>query len=272
MKENIEESESIHVLGARVHNLKNIDVEIPRNKFVVITGLSGSGKSSLAFDTIFAEGQRRYIETFSAYARNFLGNMERPDVDKITIPEFDALYYEFKYGINAYLKYLATVDGGAAYMVRHEEKLKALANEGWTQGVVLGDAELAGICDEGSLTFKEVCQLPSNFYHLLDVRHGPMVMINKDTLVLVALSAPNNPYELALVDDLLAKGAKVVCYSDTPLDIPGVLNIDFGQALDHPARGIPFIAMCQLITYYKSLLTGANPDQPDGLEPWISLG
>ena len=77
-------SEKIEVLGARVHNLKNIDVEIPRGSLTVITGLSGSGKSSLAFDTIFAEGQRRYIETFSAYARNFLGNMERPDVDKIT--------------------------------------------------------------------------------------------------------------------------------------------------------------------------------------------
>ena len=74
----------VSVLGARVHNLKNIDVDIPRNKLTVITGMSGSGKSSLAFDTIFAEGQRRYIETFSAYARNFLGNMERPDVDKIT--------------------------------------------------------------------------------------------------------------------------------------------------------------------------------------------
>ena len=82
--ENIEEDEKIMVYGARVHNLKNINVEIPRNKLTVITGLSGSGKSSLAFDTIYAEGQRRYIETFSAYARSFLGNMERPDVDKIT--------------------------------------------------------------------------------------------------------------------------------------------------------------------------------------------
>ena len=73
----------IEVLGARVHNLKNIDINIPREKLVVITGLSGSGKSSLAFDTIYAEGQRRYIETFSAYARQFLGGLERPDVDKI---------------------------------------------------------------------------------------------------------------------------------------------------------------------------------------------
>ncbi|MDD7691290.1 MAG: excinuclease ABC subunit UvrA [Prevotella sp.] len=78
------EDEKINVWGARVHNLKNIDVEIPRNSLTVITGLSGSGKSSLAFDTIYAEGQRRYIETFSAYARNFLGGLERPEVDKIT--------------------------------------------------------------------------------------------------------------------------------------------------------------------------------------------
>ena len=76
--------ETVTILGARVHNLKNIDVEIPRCSLTVITGLSGSGKSSLAFDTIFAEGQRRYIETFSAYARNFLGNLERPDVDMIS--------------------------------------------------------------------------------------------------------------------------------------------------------------------------------------------
>ena len=80
----MQEKEYINVYGARVHNLKNIDAEIPRDSLTVITGLSGSGKSSLAFDTVFAEGQRRYIETFSAYARNFLGNLERPDVDKIT--------------------------------------------------------------------------------------------------------------------------------------------------------------------------------------------
>lgn len=83
-EEGIDYTKEIEVLGARVHNLRNIDVSIPRNKLTVITGLSGSGKSSLAFDTIYAEGQRRYIETFASYARQFLGNMERPDVDKIT--------------------------------------------------------------------------------------------------------------------------------------------------------------------------------------------
>lgn len=84
MKLNGEEIDCVSVYGARVHNLKNIDVEIPHGKLTVITGLSGSGKSSLAFDTVFAEGQRRYLETFSAYARNMMGVLERPDVDKIT--------------------------------------------------------------------------------------------------------------------------------------------------------------------------------------------
>jgi excinuclease ABC subunit A len=76
-------SDKIVIRGARVHNLKNINLDIPRNKLVVITGLSGSGKSSLAFDTIYAEGQRRYVESLSAYARQFLGLMDKPDVDKI---------------------------------------------------------------------------------------------------------------------------------------------------------------------------------------------
>ena len=78
------EDKTLEILGARENNLKNIDLSIPRNALVVITGISGSGKSSLAFDTIYAEGQRRYMESFSAYARQFIGNMERPDVDKIT--------------------------------------------------------------------------------------------------------------------------------------------------------------------------------------------
>ena len=84
VKDKIARHDAVEVYGARVHNLKNIDVCIPRHSLTVITGMSGSGKSSLAFDTLFAEGQRRYIETFSAYARNFLGGgMERPDVDEI---------------------------------------------------------------------------------------------------------------------------------------------------------------------------------------------
>ena len=80
---NVDPKQNIIIKGAKLHNLKNIDVVIPRNKLVVITGLSGSGKSSLAFDTLYAEGQRRYVESLSSYARQFLGGLERPDVDKI---------------------------------------------------------------------------------------------------------------------------------------------------------------------------------------------
>src|SRR3989338_855286 len=80
----MKENDKIVIKGARVHNLKNINLEIPKNKLIVFTGVSGSGKSSLAFDTIFAEGQRRYIESLSPYARQFLGQMDRPDVDEIT--------------------------------------------------------------------------------------------------------------------------------------------------------------------------------------------
>jgi len=81
--EPLQATEFIEVFGAREHNLKNIDISVPKNQLVVFTGVSGSGKSSLAFDTIYNEGQRRYMESFSAYARQFIGNMERPDVDKI---------------------------------------------------------------------------------------------------------------------------------------------------------------------------------------------
>jgi excinuclease ABC subunit A len=79
----------IEIKGARVHNLKNIDLKIPRNKFIVITGLSGSGKSSLAFDTLYAEGQRRYVESLSSYARQFLGRIDKPDVDMINGWDFN---------------------------------------------------------------------------------------------------------------------------------------------------------------------------------------
>ncbi|MEO0627408.1 MAG: excinuclease ABC subunit UvrA, partial [Bacteroidota bacterium] len=84
MTKSADQEDWIAVTGAAEHNLKDIDVDLPRNQLVVVTGLSGSGKSSLAFDTIYAEGQRRYMETFSSYARQFMGNMERPEVERIT--------------------------------------------------------------------------------------------------------------------------------------------------------------------------------------------
>lgn len=163
------------------------------------------------------------------------------------------------------------INGGEAYMAAHEATLKAVAQRDWTHAVVLGDAELSGLCDEAALTFKEICQLPSNYYHLLDVRHGPMVLIGKQTLVYAVLSNIHEKLELDLLRDVIAKGATVVVYSDEPLALPGIVNITFGESLAHAARGIPAIVVCQLITYYKSFLTQSNPDQPDGLSAWIAL-
>jgi len=166
---------------------------------------------------------------------------------------------------------MKAVEFGPAYMRRVEPALKEVAQRPWTHAVVLGDAELGGLCEEGALAFKEICQLPSNHYHLLDVRHGPMVLVGPETLVIAVLSANDDELELALLRDALAKGAAVVAYSDLPLDLPGVVSVSFGEALLPPARGIPAIAVCQLISYHKSFLTGANPDEPDGLSPWIKL-
>ena len=165
----------------------------------------------------------------------------------------------------------AAVAEGPAFMSANEPALKAVAQGGWTHALVLGDAELSGLCEEGALAFKEICQVPSNYYHLLDMRHGPMVLVGAKTLVIAVLSDAQSKLELDLLRDIAAKGAAVVAYSDEPLDMPGVVSVSFGRKLTHPARGIPAIAICQLISYYKSFHTGANPDQPDGLSPWIAL-
>lgn len=166
---------------------------------------------------------------------------------------------------------IKAVEGGPEYMRRVEPVLEKVARLPWTHAVVLGDAELGGLCDEGALAFKEICQLPSNYYHLLDVRHGPMVLVGPETLVIAVLSANDNELEINLVRDMQKKGATVVAYSDLPLSLPGVVCVGFGEALLPPARGVPVIAVCQLISYHKSFLTGANPDAPDGLSPWIKL-
>jgi glucosamine--fructose-6-phosphate aminotransferase (isomerizing) len=164
------------------------------------------------------------------------------------------------------------VGGGQSYMEWIEGDLKFAAAGPWTHAVTLADAELAGIAAEGALAFKEICQRPSNFYHLLDSRHGPMVMIGPETLVIAALSDANG-YELALLEDAAAKGARLVVYSDTPVKgLPkGALNISFGQSLPHAARGLPFILLCQMLAYHRAVFDGVNPDEPEGLSPWIKL-
>ena len=120
------EDKTLEILGARENNLKNIDLSIPRNALVVVTGISGSGKSSLAFDTIYAEGQRRYMESFSAYARQFIGNMERPDVDLIEgLSPFrtitDKLYFDYGTEKDDAALYSEMIPGGYVNVTRNPE-------------------------------------------------------------------------------------------------------------------------------------------------------
>jgi len=156
------------------------------------------------------------------------------------------------------------------YLLDVERLARDMAEHPWTHCVVLADAELEGIADEGALAFKEICQLPSNYYHLLDARHGPLVLLGEKNLVLAALGVPHE-MEYNLLRDIKNKGAQVVAFSDDCAGPDGIIFSCFGRPLSHIAKGIPFIILCQMISYYKSKVTGANPDKPTGLDPWISL-
>jgi len=162
------------------------------------------------------------------------------------------------------------LNDGPEFMKKAEVLADELSERPWTHCVVLADAELEGLAEEGALAFKEICQLPSNYYHLLDVRHGPMVLIGKETLVLAVLGAKNE-LEYKLVLDLKGKNSEIVVFSDMPAKPEGVHSIVYGHTLSQISGGIPFIVLCQLVAYKKSLKTGADPDKPTGLEPWIAL-
>lgn len=160
---------------------------------------------------------------------------------------------------------------GPDYLNRIETVAKQLAAKDWDHGVVLADGEIDGIAEEAALTFKEICQQNSNYYHVLDVRHGPMVMIRDRTLVFAAVKSPACKYEAQLVRDLVATGATVVCYAAHDVDIPGALCVPLGADVGSVAFGLGLVALCQLTTYFKSLVVGCDPDHPDGLDPWIRI-
>ena len=162
------------------------------------------------------------------------------------------------------------IDNGPEYMKKAEALADELSERPWTHCVVLADAELEGLAEEGALAYKEICQLPSNYYHLLDLRHGPMVLLGKDTLVLAALGVKNE-LEYKLLSDVMAKKSCLVAFSDMPAEQIASHSIVYGHPLSQIASGIPFIVLCQMIAYKKSLKTGADPDKPTGLEPWIAL-
>ena len=152
-------------------------------------------------------------------------------------------------------------------MKKAEALADELAERPWSHCVVLADAELEGLAEEGALAFKEICQLPSNYYHLLDLRHGPMVLVGEKTLTIAALGSKNE-LEYKLLSDVKAKKSELVAFSD--ISVEHARSV-YGYPLSHIARGIPFIILCQMIAYKKALKTGADPDKPTGLEAWIAL-
>jgi len=250
--------------------------------------VSRSGRTSeliLALDALKSQGCRIAVASLTCADGTPLG--EKSDLVLSTPWAFDESVCQTRcvtnfYFIAAYVAAKLTdnqadladlqlvLNAGPAYMAQTEILAKELAPKQWDHAVVLADAELEGLAEEGSLVFKEVCQLPSNYYHLLDVRHGPMVLVGEKSLVLVALGG-SDELEYNLLGDLRKKGAEVVAFSDVSATLEDIIFSCFGHPLSHVVKGIPFIVLCQMIAYYKAKVVGADPDQPTGLSPWIAL-
>lgn len=161
---------------------------------------------------------------------------------------------------------------GDKFMSDNGPAFKEIAKKQWNKVVVLADGEISGIACEGALAFKEICCTMSNYYHVLDVRHGPMVLIDKDTLVIAALKPDNKEYQISLIEDLAKKGATIVVSTDESYDTIESADLhvkhpDFGGV----AEGLPFINISQLIAYERAILKGLDPGNPDGLDAWINL-
>ncbi len=165
------------------------------------------------------------------------------------------------------------IDIGEGMMSTYKEKLKAAAQKEWSDTVILADGEIQGIAAEAAIAFTEIAEIPGRFYHVLDVRHGPMVLVNKNTLAIICLSPEGFEYQKDLVDDIIKKGAGVVTYSSMPVEkIDGAeLHVTSEAELDRAVQGIPFIFISQALAFYKSELMGTNPDKPRGLEAWVKL-
>lgn len=188
------------------------------------------------------------------------------------------LYYAFVYltaalgGMDARLAGLESFVGhGEAYLARADGAAQALAPLAWDRAVVLGDGELYGVAQEGALAFKEICQLASGDYHVLDVRHGPMVLLDEKTLVVIAVSDAGEPMQRDLVRDVAAKGCTVLVVSPAPFAMEGVHALATDCVADQAVLGLALVGACQLLAYRKAAETGADPDAPDGLDAWISL-
>ena len=161
---------------------------------------------------------------------------------------------------------------GNDFIKQYDRDFQRIAEKQWNKVVVLADGEISGLADEAALAFKEISCTVSNYYHVLDVRHGPMVLIDKDTLVLADLKPENKKYQLDLIHDIGKKGAVVVVCTDDSYDtIPSVaLHVKHGD-VGMVAEGLPFINIAQMVAYYKAIQKGVDPGSPEGLDAWINL-
>jgi fructoselysine-6-P-deglycase FrlB-like protein len=165
------------------------------------------------------------------------------------------------------------VVNGDKFLSDYEDALKSIGYEQWDKVVVLADGKITGIATEAALAFNEIAKIPSNYYHLLDARHGPAVLFDQNTLVIAAISKGKLEYQISLIQDFVNKGCKVIVCKDNSIhDFDFVrLNVTYGAELDDISVGIPFVNISQLISYYKAQQKGLNPDEPEGLDAWIKL-
>ena len=164
------------------------------------------------------------------------------------------------------------VEAGEKFLQSIEGLCKEIGNQKWENVLILADGEMQGIAEEAALAFTEIAQIPGNYYHLLDSRHGPFVLVNEKTLVIINISNGNSELQKAFVSDISKKGATVLVFNtDGKFKNTNTINLSLGQNLDDAVAGIPFINIAQLIALYKSYARSINPDNPDGLDAWIKL-
>ncbi|MDQ1912773.1 SIS domain-containing protein [Paenibacillus sp. GD4] len=166
------------------------------------------------------------------------------------------------------------IDQGEAYMARVEAGLRETARAAWTNAVVLADGELQGLAAEGAIALTEIAKVQAHAYHLLDVRHGPMVTVGPDTLVIAAISGEGTVHQQNLLRDIKGRGATVIAFADRAEAIPDE-HVDLAVISDHEldvaAQGIPFIFLPQIAALTSAERQGIDPDQPDGLVAWVKL-
>ncbi len=168
--------------------------------------------------------------------------------------------------------FLRLIQRSEGYMAAIEPVIQSIAQNDWDHAVVLADYPIAGLCEEGALAFKEISQRMSNQYGILDVRHGPMVLLNGKTLALVAFINQPTDQDIRLLNDLSAKKAQIVAFSPEAFQsVSGVQQIVLGETISTEAHALAFLFICQLAAYYKAMIVGCDPDRPTGLDPWIQL-